>query len=122
MTPTEELESGQVLNPVDVEREIHNIRRNMHRGVQIVTDADREKKDAQTAYDRAFARAFIGATCPQTEKKYHAELAVIAERDRLDLADVAYWYARKRAEAYAAELSALQSIGNWVQRMNGSFR
>lgn len=114
-----ELESGQVLNPVDIEKEIHDVRRRMHNGVKVVSDADQRKKAAEAAYDKAFARAFIAAECPQTEKRYHAELATADERAERDQADVAYWYARKLAEKYAAELSALQSIGNWVNRMHG---
>lgn len=115
-------ETADVVNPVDVERALQKVRNDINRGVRIVNDAERAKREAQRVYDRAYARAFIAAACPQTEKRYHAELATIAERDALDEAEVAYSYARSRARALSDELSALQSLGQSVRLMYGTER
>lgn len=112
----------EVLNPVDVETALREVRHNIARGVRIVSDAEKVKREAQRTYDRAYARAFIAASCAQTEKRYHAELATVEERDALDEAEVAYSYARSRSRALSDELSALQSLGQSVRMMYSSER
>lgn len=115
-------ETADVVNPVEVERALQKVRNDINRGVRIVSDAERAKREAQRTYDRAYAQAFIAATCAQTEKRYHAELATVAERDALDAAEVAYSYAKSRARALTDELSALQSLGQSVRTMYATER
>ena len=115
-------ETADVANPVDIERALQKVRNDINRGVRIVNDAEKVKREAQRVYDRAYAKAFIAATCAQTEKRYHAELATVVERAALDEAEVAYSNARSRARALTDELSALQSLGSSVRMMFGSER
>lgn len=63
-------ETSDVVNPVEVERALQKVRNDINRGVRIVNDAEKVKREAQRTYDRAYAQAFIAASCAQTEKRY----------------------------------------------------
>lgn len=111
---------SDVLNPVDIEQAIRTCADRIHNGVKVVTQAEREAREAGRVYDRAFASAYLAADGPAHERKYHAELATVRERDARDVAEVAYKFAERTAKAVEAELRAWQSVGASVRAMYGA--
>lgn len=109
-----------VLNPVDIEHNIRVCADRIHAGVKVVTKAEREAREAERVYDRAYAQAYLAAEGAAHEKKYRAELATKAERDGMDVAQVAYRHAERTAKAIEAELRAWQSVGASVRAMYGA--
>lgn len=108
-----------VLNPVDVESAIRSCADRITAGVRVCSERYDAFLKADAAYDKAFARAYMGHQGPQTEKKYAAELATDRERAARDAADVAYRYADRQAKALESELRAWQSVGASVRSMYG---
>ena len=107
----------EVLNPVDVEQGIRVCAERIHEGVKIVTQRERIFREADRAYDRAYAHAYLAADGPAHEKKYRAELATAEERDARDVAEVAFRHAERTARAIESELRAWQSVGASVRAM-----
>jgi len=108
---------SDVLNPVDVEQTIRETANDIARGVRIVSEAETAARQARAAYDRAYAHAYLAAPGPAHEKKYHAELATTAERDAMDVAELAFRHAERTAKALDGKLRAFQSIGASVRQM-----
>jgi len=108
------------LNPVDVENNIRTISDRIAKGVSVCDERYRGFLTADHQYDLAYASAYLGATGPQHERKYHAELATARLRQARDVADAAYRYADRQAKALEAELRAMQSINKSVMGMYGA--
>ncbi len=114
MDPTE------ILSPVLVERRIREISNRIATGVRVVSNAQRELKSAQKKLREAYAAAYLGdGSAPGHARRYVADLATVAERDAVDVAQVAYNYARDLARALEKELAAMQSVGVSVRQMYG---
>lgn len=111
---------SDVLNPVSIEQAIREVSNRIANGVRVVSDRYAEWLEAVRAYDQAFARAYMAADGPAHERKYAAELATLAERERRDATDVLYRYADRQARALESELRAMQSVGASVRAMYGT--
>jgi hypothetical protein len=105
------------LNPVEVETAIRAISDRIAKGVSVCDQRYRDFLTADHQYDLAYASAYLGATGPQHERKYHAELATARLRQARDVADAAYRYADRQARALEAELRAMQSVGASIRQM-----
>lgn len=112
--------AAEVLNPVAIEKGIRACADRIHDGVKVVTEREKLAREANRAYDRAFASAYLAADGPAHERKYRAELATVKERDARDVAEVAFRYAERTARAVEAELRAWQSVGASVRAMYGA--
>jgi len=110
---------SDVLNPVDLERQIRDCADRIATGVKVCSDAYAAFLDCDRSYDRAFAQAYMRHDGPQTEKKYAAEIATSEARAARDAADVAYRYADRTAKAVESQLRALQSVGASIRSMYG---
>lgn len=99
-----------ILNPTDLEAAIQLTMHHIARGVNVVTGAETAFSEADRAYDRAFAQAYLAAEGPQYAKKYHAELATENERDARDVAEVAYHHAQRVAKALESKLTGWQAV------------
>ena len=108
---------SEVLNPVDVERQIMDTANEICRGVSLGSERHDRKVTTDREYDAQLAQAFLDYEGPQTEKKYAAELATQNEREARDVADVAYRYAEKKMRALELKLSALQTVAKSVNGM-----
>lgn len=97
-------------NPVEVERRIFEVLNLIAEGINVRTDRYAEWLQADAAYDRAHAKAYVDAAGPVHVRSNVAELATADERYARDVADVAYKHAERRAKSLEAELSALQSV------------
>lgn len=113
---------SRVLNPVEIEAAIDETRRRIHNGVKVVSDARKALSKARSAYDRAYAHAYLDYDGPAHEKRYGAELATEAERDAMDIAELVYKRALDLSEALRDDLRALQSLGASIRAMYGSER
>jgi hypothetical protein len=108
---------ADVLNPADIEETIRTISERISRSVTVCSQRYTAWKQADQAYDKAYAIAYMEHQGPAHEKKYAAELATEDERTARDAADAAYRYADRQAKALEAELRAYQSIGASVRGM-----
>jgi hypothetical protein len=108
---------SDVLNPVDIERAIRNCSDRITKGVKVCSDTYSAFLKADHEFDQAFAQAYMGHDGAAHEKRYAAELATVAERQRRDAADVAYRYADRLARALENELRAWQSVNASVRAM-----
>lgn len=108
---------ADVLNPVDIERRIQEIARQIHRGVEVVTAAESAAREARRVYDTAFAHAYLDYPGAAHAKKYTAEVATAAEREAAEVAEVAYRHAERTARALENELRAWQSVNASVRSM-----
>jgi hypothetical protein len=106
-----------VLNPVDIESNIQECARRIHKGVEVVTNAEAKSRRATHDLDVAVANAYMAHDGPAHEKKYAAVLATQTERDAADTAEVAFKYAERTARALEAELRAWQSVGASIRAM-----
>ena len=113
---------SEILNPVDLERMILDIKSRCHDGVTIFSQKLGVFLEAETEYEHARSRAFLGYDGPQTEKRHAAEVAAYEHKKRLDLARVEHEYVKRKLDAYLAELSALQNLNKGVRAMYNAER
>lgn len=110
-------QQSDVLSPVDVEEAIRGAANDIARGVVIVSNAEAKAREAVRIYDRAYAAAYLAAEGPAHEKRYRAELATAAERDAMDVAELAFRHAERTARSLEAKLRAFQSVGASIRTM-----
>lgn len=107
-------------NPVQIEAAIRECANRIANGVKVCDERYTAFLNADRDYDASFAHAYLKAVGPAHEKKYRAEIATRAERERRDVADAAYRYADRTARAVESELRALQSVNKSVVSMYGA--
>ncbi|MCC3333543.1 hypothetical protein [Nocardia abscessus] len=107
-------------NPVAIENAIRDCANRIAAGVATCDKAYTAFLEADRAYDRAFAHAYLNAIGAAHERKYRAEIKTQAERERRDVADAAYRFADRTARALEAELRAWQSVNKSVVSMFGA--
>ena len=104
------------LSPIRVEKRIQAL-------VQSLSDALVEWrarygqwKEAEREFDRAYAvaRIAVDPDVPYNDRKYHADVATMEQREVKEVAEGAFKYAEKRLEGVRSALSAWQSIGRSV--------
>lgn len=115
--------ASPVLNPVDIERRIDEISNRIANSVKVVSEREDEARKKRTAFDEAYAHAYVAASeYPAHERKYRALLATLAQRREAEVAESAYKYADRKASALEKELFAWQSISKSVVAMYGAVR
>lgn len=112
--------STEIVNPVQVEVAIREAVNTISEAVGVVSARLAAWKDAEREYDLAYAKAYLGAPGPAHAKRYEAEVATTDLRHAVDVAEVAYKYADRRAKAAEESLSAWQSILRSVNGMYGA--
>lgn len=110
------------INPADVETSIRDIVNEIALGVRTVSDALGAFRDAERAYDLAFARSYMRYDGPAHAKRYAAEIDTTAERAKRDAAEVAWKYAERISKSQETELSAWQTIAKSIVSMYGATR
>ncbi len=108
------------VNPVEVEQAITEAANDIMRSVRGVSEALRDYREKERAYDLAFARAYNRHTGPAHAKKYAAEERTQDERAARDEAEVVYRYAERRVRALEGILSGHQSVMRSVVAMYGA--
>ncbi len=107
----------QPLNPVEIEQTIRELVNRIAKGIQVCSERYRAFLDADRAFDRAYAQAYLEANGSIEDKKQQARLATDEARGQRDVADAAYRHADRLAKALELELRAWQSIGASVRSM-----
>ncbi|ALA48481.1 hypothetical protein AVU99_gp116 [Mycobacterium phage Lolly9] len=105
-------------NPISVEREILSTVNELSKGIGTARDAHKSFLEAERAYKRAYARAFMAHKGPQTEKRVAANIVpeVMDAEDQRDALDVAYSYAKDLNKALSSKLDAIRSVGASVRQ------
>lgn len=117
---------SRVLNPVDIENAIREAAATISEAVAIVTARLDVYRSAQRAFDIAFANAYMhaergdGGRPSIEDRKYMATIATAQEREAMDVAEVSWKYAERRAKAAESMLSAYQTVSKSVTAMYGA--
>lgn len=101
---------SDVLNPVDLENQILDIKNRVHAGVKIFSEKLQAFLDAETEFEHAESQAFLDYDGAQTEKRHAARVAAYEQRLAMNQAKVEFRYTEKKLDAYTAELFALQNL------------
>lgn len=122
MSTPEDYQVIEPLNPVEVETAIDQLRRDIARGVPVVSQAEKHARQTKRAYERAYAKAYLNASGAQPERKEKAvsDPDVVAALDAYDVADLALRHAGRVAESLQDQLRALQSINRSVTSVYGA--
>lgn len=102
------------LTPVAIENHIRELSARISKSVIVCNQRYGEFLEADRAFDKAYASAYLAYEGPQSEKRYHADIASMGEREARDVADQAYKYADRLAKALQSELMAFQSLNKSV--------
>jgi hypothetical protein len=113
---------SDVLNPVDLENQILNIKNRCHQGVEIFSEKHSAFLDAETTFEQSRAHAYLLHDGPQTEKRHAAEIGAHDAKRALDQARVEFEYTKRKLDAYMAELAALQNLNKGVRAMYNAER
>lgn len=108
------------LNPVQIEATMRELINRVSRGIKVTSDRYAEFSEADRLYDQAQARAYLEAEGPVKEREAQVELDTAAERERRDVAEVAFRHADRLSKALDLELRAWQSIGSSVRQAYGN--
>ena len=105
-------------NPIKVEKEILETVNQISHGIIVARDAHERFLEAERAFKKAYARAYMTHKGPQTEKKIAAGLVPEVEAAEIarDAAEVAYRYARDTNNTLSEKLDALRSVGAGVRQ------
>lgn len=108
------------LNPVQIEATMRELINRVSRGIKVTSDRYAEFSEADRLYDQAQARAYLEAEGPVKEREARVELDTAPERERRDVAEVAFRHADRLSKALDLELRAWQSIGSSVRQAYGN--
>ena len=112
--------SSAVLNPVEVEQAIRRAVETLAEAVPIVTERLAAYRKAEREFDLAWARVYVSTKGPVEERKQQCVLATQAEKEALDIAEVAWKFAERKTRAAESTLSAYQTLSRSVTAMYGA--
>lgn len=107
------------VNPVEVEHQILDLSNRIAKGVGVYSQRLQRFKEADLAFDRAYAEAYLSGEGSIKDREQQAVLATVEERQERDVAEVAMKHADRLAKALEGQLRAMQSIGASVRAMYG---
>ncbi|WP_347031754.1 hypothetical protein [Brevibacterium paucivorans] len=102
------------LTPVAIENHIRELSARISKSVIVCNQRYGELLEAERAFSKSFASAYLAYEGPQAEKRYHADIASMGAREVRDIADQTYRYADRLAKALQSELMAFQSLNKSV--------
>ena len=104
------------LSPIRVEQRIQELVKTLSIALMEWRERYGQWKDAEREFDKAYATARINvdSEVPYNDRKYHADVATMEQREVKEVAEGAFKYAEKRLEGVRSALSAWQSIGRSV--------
>lgn len=114
--------SEDVLNPVELEQRILQVKNFVHQGVNVFTEKHAKFLEAETEYEHAESLAYLDYDGPQTEKRHAARVAAYELRKVMNVAKAEFRYTEKKLDALIAELSALQNLNKGVRAMYNAER
>lgn len=109
--------SDGILNAVDLEQQILDVKDTCHKGVKIFSEKFEAFLDAETEYEHGESQAFLDHDGPQTEKRHAARVAAYDLRKAMNRAKVEFRYVEKKLDVFMAELAALQNLNKGVRAM-----
>lgn len=105
------------LNPVQIEEHIRELVNRIAKGIQVCSQRYSEFLEADRAFDREYAQAYLSADGSIKDKEQTARIETMPAREERDVADAAYRHADRLAKALDLELRAYQSLGASVRQM-----
>ena len=113
---------SEPLNQVEIEAHLAELVTRISKGIRVTSDRYAEFVEADRLYDQAKARAYLAADGPVKEREARTELGTAEERERRDVAEVAWRHADRLSKALDLETRAYQSIGSSVRTAYGNAR
>ena len=104
------------LNPVQIEFELRDANTRLENGTKTVRDALEEYLDAKSAYEVAYAHAYLDAEGSIKDKEVQAVIATESQRNARDVAEVAYKYAKDLMRSLEQKQSTLQTISAGIRQ------
>lgn len=105
------------LNPVQIEQAIRELVNRIAKGIKVCSDRYSTYLEAERAFDREYARAYLTAEGSIEDKKRRATLDTMPAREERDVTEVAYKHADRLSKALDLELRAYQSLNASVRQM-----
>ena len=100
----------ELLNPVDLERQIVETVNSISNSIRKVSDAYDAWKTAELAFKADYAMAYMGAEGSIEDRKQMATLQTGESADELRIAEVKYKRLLDYQKAYRDKLSAFQTL------------
>lgn len=110
---------SEPLSPVQIETAIRELVTRIAKGIQVCSKRYEAFLEADRAFDREYASAYLSAEGSIKDKEMTAKVETMPAREERDIADAAYRHADRLAKALELELRAYQSIGASVRSMYG---
>jgi hypothetical protein len=113
----DDFEEVPPLNPAQCEAWIRHVSDRIARSVRVVTEAEDAMLTAKRDFDLAYAHAFKNAQGSEQLRRQTAVIDAMPWREKADNADIAFKFARRKAEGLERELFAAMSINKSVVSM-----
>lgn len=113
------MDTSRPLNPVEVEASIRELVNRIAKGISVMSKRYAEFQEADRAFDRDFATAYLQAEGPVKDREMVAKLESLPAREERDLAEQKFKHADRLLKALELELRALQSIGASIRAAYG---
>lgn len=110
----------RVLNPVEVEQAIRDAANVVAEGVAVVSQRLAVYREAQRTFDQRWAHTYLRVEGPVEERKQRCIVECATEQANLDVAEVAYKFAERKARAAESTLSAYQTLSRSITAMYGA--
>ena len=105
------------LNPVQIETAIRELVNRIAKGITVCSQRYAAFQEADRAFDREYATAYLQAEGSIKDKEMVAKLETMPAREERDIAEAAHRHADRLAKALELELRAYQSIGASIRSM-----
>jgi hypothetical protein len=115
-----EIEEIPILNPVESERWIREVKDRIAKGVKVVTGAERQAKKMRRDFDEAWAYAIKKSEGPEYQRKADATIETLPHRARAEDAEIAFRHAERTAKALDKELFAAMAVNSNIRSMYGA--
>ena len=108
---------SEPLNPVQIETAIRELVNRIAKGIKVCSDRYSAFLEADRAFDREYAQAYLAADGSIRDKEMVAKVQTMPAREERDIAEAAYRHADRLSKALDLELRAYQSLGASVRQM-----
>ena len=108
---------SEPLNPVQIETALRELVNRIAKGIAVVSKQYAAFLEADRAFDREYAQAYLAAEGSIEDKKRRATLETMPAREERDVAEAAFKHSDRLLKALDSELRAMQSVGASVRQM-----
>lgn len=108
---------SEPLNPVQIEEALRELVNRIAKGIGLVSKQYGAYLEADRAFDRAYALAYLAAEGSIKDKEMLARVETMDDRAARDVAEAEFRHSDRLLKALDSELRAMQSVGASVRQM-----